>query len=481
MEDWEELSEEELLAAAEQAAQAAEEETDDEQVCFYLKQAAKQYAAAGEQYWRKQLLYLRKLAVQYEKQEAYEKALEARNRTVELLRSLDSPTKTELGLLAEMLTYRGLTHYNMEHFDRERADYDEAIALRKTIGNFENNYCALSIVYCNYADTLLKEENFQGALEQYSASEKIAKKYIREYPWRPASAGTSPGYDNKAGLICLARAQLERAEHFKGRPDWRTMVIEAYTDAIRTYRKLLKRNTLTKEERAEAMEYLAIAYNGRGVCYYAEKKYSGEISDCAHALALRGSMEQTPENQLQSIVVLRNQCDCFEIMEQHDKAVECCTKALKLADRVEETAPGRFHRSERIDLLVSCAGNLDGAGKFEQAKERYTQALELLTQEKADGNPNEEYTALCYFRRALDVSRCKQRLYGDGLVDYGHALDALDAMESTPRTEEFRIRILRSRGDLAFAMGFFEIGEEDFAKAAEIERNLPQPEEAASA
>lgn len=480
MDEMEELTEEQVVAMAEQAAESAEQETDPEQICFYLRQAVKNYAAAGEKYWRKQLLYLRKLAVQKERQEKYDEALEYRSRTVELVRSIPSPTKTETCLLAEMYTYRGLTYYNMQKYAEERQDYDQAIALRKKVGNFGNNYCDLSIVYCNYADTLLKQEDVQGALAQYQAAEKIARKYIRWYPWRRTTDAPTTGYDNKSGLICLARAQLERAEHLKGRKEWRTTVIESYTSAIQTYRKLLKRNTLTKEERAEAMEFLAVAYNGRGVCYYAQQQYQKEIQDCSRALSLRRKMEQTPENQLQSIVVCRNQCDCFELLENPKKAAECCKKALNIADQLEKSTPGRFRREERIDLLICYAGNLDGCGNYEAAREGYTQALELLAQEEAEGRPNGEYTALCHFRRGLDLSRSKHRLYGEGLIDYGRALQALDSLEQTPRISEFRIRILRTRGDLAFAMGFHSMGDQDFTLAAELEAALPKEETPAS-
>ena len=69
MEEPSQLTEEELLAAAEQAAKCAEEETDEEAVCAHLEQAVEYVAAAGERHWRKQLKYLRKMAVQYEKKE----------------------------------------------------------------------------------------------------------------------------------------------------------------------------------------------------------------------------------------------------------------------------------------------------------------------------------------------------------------------------------------------------------------------------
>lgn len=418
------------------------------------RQAAESFEAGGCQ---ESILCWKMASRLLEESGQSDRAYACYDRAIAYLEGREGLTPEELGLLAELYTFRGLWQYRYGHYEKELSDYDIAVSLRLRAGEIEGNAEDLSIVYCNCADTWARRGDYEKASAVYARAEK--------------SLMSMKVFDQGKRMRSLARLYYEQGEHYKENPDYIEKAAAAYSKAIGGYQTALN-ETLGEEKeegvQEELTEFLALSYNGRGVCRYALKEYEKEIDDCTQALGLRKQLEDSAENRLQMAIIYRNRADCFDMLERFDLAGEDYDCALEIYFELEEKEGCRLPLPEMADLLLSDARVHDGLGEFELAISRYSEALRRLEKEDTGMENNLEYLGLSYFRRGMDYYKFREHLYALSMRDYCSAIQVLERMPLNVRTEGFLAMALRTRGELYAAMGEYDLARQDFSRAKEM-------------
>lgn len=380
-----------------------------------------------------------------------EKSVECQTRAAHILEEKELLNSEDACTLAEIYTFRGLSYYRMENYDAEMADYEKAIELRKEVGSYKENLSDLAIIYCNCADTCLRQDKPAEAEAFYRRAEEL----LLALPEDKSLEKTES----------LARLYYEEAEHYKGRPDKLAQAETLYTKAIGAYQSA----AYEKKDSRDLKEFLALCYNGRGVCHYAAGNYQEEINDCERALEIRKNMEQSAGNLAQIAVLLRNRADCHEMLERFDRAEQDYDEAIKLYITLEQSADYRLPLLEMVDLLICCARICDERERYAAAIQKYSSALRRMDEDTAVAPEDKlEYYGLCYFRRGMDYCKCEEHLYSLGMQDYCRAKDSLEQLPTAARTAELIALVLRTRGDLYSAMGEHDLAEQDFLMAQNL-------------
>ena len=374
-------------------------------------------------------------------------AEECHRRAAKVYRELPAPTPEQNCTLAEIETYLALCYYRQGEYGRELSCYEEAIRLRKTAGEIEDNYDALSIVYCNQADSFLKMGEYDKAEAAYRAAEALLLNGKGQYE------------------ESLARLYYEWAEHARLMPQGHREAFSHYTKAIIYYEKA------DDGEDAELGEYLALSYNGRGVCRFGRGDYAGEIEDCTQALRLRAQFPASFHNTLQTAIARKNRGECHELLGHCGEARRDYEKAAELYLSLEQEGKKQLDDLELAELMISCGRMWDEQEGYEKAISWYSAALARLEESQEPPESAAEYRALACFRRGMDYCRAPEHLYYMAMRDYDSALCCLEEMEDSPRNESLQAMVLRNRGDLFSAMNEYPQAKRDFMQAAALERD----------
>ncbi len=386
----------------------------------------------------------RRSGEKWEKAKAFSTAEECYLRAISIYQEREHPLPEQIAALAEAQTHLGLCYYRMGDYQRELSCYGEAIRLRRQLEEGEENYDALCILYCNQADTLLKTGRSQEAGQAYQAAEALLLNAQGDY------------------TESLARLHYEWAEHTKASPDGRRQAFDHYSKAIDYYEKA------DDGEDAGLGEYLAMAYNGRGVCRFAWGDYAGEVLDCSQALRLRAQFPASRHNTLQSAIVRKNRGECYELLGRYGEARQDFEKAAELYLSLEQE--GKPAADEDLaELMISCGRMWDEQKDHEKAITWYTAALKRMEDAGALPVQTAELQALACFRRGMDWCRTPQHLYYLALRDYSGALDFLAKLDGENKAP-LKAMVLRNRGDLYAAMNEYACADRDFMEAAALER-----------
>lgn len=399
-----------------------------------------------------QVLGWRRSAKKWEDAGDWALAEECHRRAAEVYQRLPSLTPEQSCALAEIETYLGLCYYRQGKYDQELSCYEEAIRLRKEAGEIEDNYDALSIVYCNQADSLLKTGEIDQAEASYRAAEALLQHGREKYK------------------ESLARLYYEWAEHARLTPQKQREAFGLYTKAIFYYEKA------DDGEDAEIGEYLALSYNGRGVCRFERGDYAGEVEDCSQALRLRAQFPASFHNMLQTAIARKNRGECHELLGRCGEAKRDYEKAAELYLSLEQEGKKQLEDLELAELMISCGRMWDEQEGYEKAISWYSAALTRLEETQEPLQATAEYRALAHFRRGMDYCRTPEHLYYKAVQDYDDALRCLSEKGNITGNESLQAMVLRNRGDLFAAMNEYSRARQDFLQASVLEQQKEKGE-----
>ena len=213
-----------------------------------------------------------------------------------------------------------------------------------------------------------------------------------------------------------AKIETEWADNLREHEKDYDAATHHYSAAVALYRSILPQD-------GDVREPLAMALNGRGICAFHLRNYTGQIADGTVSIDILSRLQETPEILLQLSACLRNRADSLDRLNRHAAALDSYHRAADVYRKACATAPHLLDSEELPELLLCCGRMCDRMDCFDDSVDYYGQVLKLMDTRPTPLNGLDlEYTALAALRRGYAEMRCTRRNFSLGLQDFYRAI-----------------------------------------------------------